>query len=107
ESVLLDRLDEHFHAGQADRSQPLREAHTHIGADATGATVGDPPLRVDRAEVAAGGDVARPQIELDAERLQHAAADLESDRIVPEQAEVSRAAARRGAGRDGAEPAGG
>ena len=103
--MLLDGLDEDLDARQADRAQPLGESHADLGADAARAPVGDAALRVDGAEVAARGDVARPQVELNAERLQHAAADLEANRIVAEEAEVPRPAARRDAGRDVAEQA--
>ena len=51
-------------------------------------------LAVHRAEVAARGHVAPAQVELDAQRLEHAAADLVLERIVAEQTEVARARSR-------------
>ena len=52
------------------------------------------PARVERAEVAADGHVVRLQLEADARRLEHAAADQVLERIVAEQAQVPRPAAR-------------
>src|SRR5262249_1489722 len=83
----------------------LAELNAHVGGDAPGAAVRDPSGAVDRAEVAAGGDVARAKIELDAERFEHAASDLEAHGVVTEQAQVTGAAARRDAGPDVAKQA--
>ena len=74
EAVLLHRLDEHLHAVEADRAQPLDQANADLGADAPGAPVGDVAARVHGAEVAARGDVARLELEVDAEGLEHAPA---------------------------------
>ena len=59
------------------------------------------PSRVDGAEVAARGDVARLQVEVDAERLEHAAPDGVPLGVVAEEREVSGAAAGRHAVGDG------
>ena len=98
EPVLPDRLDEQLDAVQADRSQLVHETPAHVGADPAGAPVGDRAVRPERAEVAADRDVVRAQIEVDPERLEHAAADAVPQRIVAEQAEVPRPAAGRDAG---------
>ena len=99
EAVFLDGLDEDVDAGQTDRAQSLGEPHGHFGGDAPRSPVGDAALRVDAAEVAARGDVAGAQVELDAERFEDAATDLKAQRIVAEQTQVSGAAAGCDAGR--------
>src|SRR5581483_9052321 len=60
-----------------------------------------PPLRVDGAEVAARGDVRRLEVEVDAQRLEHAAPNGVAHRVVPEERQVPGPAARRHAGGDG------
>jgi hypothetical protein len=55
-------------------------------------------LSVERAEVAADGDVAWPNLEVDPERFQDSATDVELERIIAEQPEVPRSAARCDAG---------
>ena len=72
-----------------------------FGFDATGAAVGDDAFCVERAEIGAGGDVAGLKFEAQAEGFNDAASDLIFQRVVAEQAEVARAAARGDAGRDG------
>ena len=52
------------------------------------------------AEVAADGDVLSPDLKVDAERLQDAAADAVFERVVAEQAQVPGPAARRDARQD-------
>src|SRR5206468_3984398 len=108
EAVLLYRLDEHLDAGQLDPPEALGELQVDVGRETAGAPVGDAARGVDRAEVAARGEVAGAQVELDPERLEDAAADLIVQGIVAEEPEVAGAASRRDAGRDVTnEPAGG
>src|SRR5439155_16866526 len=105
EAMLFHRLDEELDAGQPDVTQPIGEPDADLGRDASRAPIGDQSLAVDRAEVAARRDVAGAERELDSERLEHAAADLEHHRVVAEEPEVPRATAGRDAGRDVAEQA--
>ena len=67
---------------------------------ATGAAVGDGPVGGERAQVAAGGDVARSQLEVEPGRAQCAAAQLEALGVVAEEAEVTGPRAGRDAGTD-------
>ena len=83
----------------------LRELDAALGGDAPGAAIGDPAAAVDGAEVAAGGQVVRPQVEIDAQRLQHAAPHRVGERVVAEQAEVAGPAAGGDSGRDVAQGA--
>src|SRR5581483_9473557 len=55
----------------------------------------------DGAEVAARGDVRRLEVEVDAQRLEHAAPDGVAHRVVAEERQVPGPAARRHAGGDG------
>jgi hypothetical protein len=98
--MLLHGLDEDLGPRQPDAPQPVDELHGRLGADPSRAAVGDEALRVDGAEVTPRGDIARAQVELDAEGLEHAAADLVLERVVAEEAEVPRPAARGDARRD-------
>ena len=100
EAMLLHGLDEHLDPGQTDRAQPLRQAHAEVRRDPAGPAVFDAARAIHRAEVPARGDVARAQVELDAERLQDAPPDLEAKRIVAEEPEVPGAATRGNPGRD-------
>src|SRR6266404_5981830 len=73
----------------------------HGGLDASGAAVGNDAFRVQRTEVGACGYVAGPQIDTQSKRLDYTASDLKFDRVIAEQREMARAAARRDARRDG------
>src|SRR5262249_45308585 len=84
------------------------EAQVELRGDPARAPVGDTARAVHGAEVAAGRDVPRAQLELDAERLEHAAAHLILERIVAEETEMAGAAAGSDPGRNMAdETAGG
>ena len=61
--MLLDRLDEDLDAGYRDLSQLDRQRRALFGGYPTRPTVGDVPLGVQRAEVAADGHVVGPQLE--------------------------------------------
>ena len=69
EAMLAHRLDEDLDAGDLDRLQLLAHGDAAFGGRPAGAAVGDLALGVDGAEVAADGDVARADLEVDAERL--------------------------------------
>src|SRR6516164_5537210 len=87
--MLLHRLDEHLDARELDPAQALGELQVDLGREASGAPVRDTAGSVHGAEVAARGDVARAQVEFDAERLQHAPPDLIVERIVAEEPEMA------------------
>ena len=93
--------------GTADASQAIHERGAPLRGDPAGPPVGDPAGRVEGAEVPARRDVARPEVEVDAQGLQDAAPDRVAERLVAEQAEVPRAAPRGDAGADVAEQAAG
>src|SRR6516164_3265032 len=106
--MLLHRLDEHLDARELDPAQALGELQVDLGREASGAPVRDTAGSVHGAEVAARGDVARAQVEFDAERLQHAPPDLIVERIVAEEPEMAGPAPRRDSRRNVADqPAGG
>jgi hypothetical protein len=65
-----------------------------------GAAVGDGPVGGERAQVAAGGDVARSQLEVEPGRAQRAAAQLEAFGVVAEEPEVTGPRAGCDAGTD-------
>ncbi len=67
---------------------------------AAGAAVGDRPVGGERAQVAAGGDVARSQLEVEPGRAQRAAAQLEALGVVAEEPEMAGPRTRRDAGPD-------
>ena len=98
--MLADRLHKDFDAGNLDRLHLLAHLDAAFGAGPAGAAIGDEPLVVDGAEVASDGDIARADLEVDAERFQDAAADLVFERVIAEQAEMARAAAGGDAGED-------
>jgi hypothetical protein len=97
-AVFLDRLDEGLDAWQLDVAQQRHQLLVELGSDAAGAPVGDQSPLVHRAKVAPGGHVLRLEVKADAQRLQHAAADVESQRVVAKEGQVGRATARRDAG---------
>ena len=96
EAVLLDRLHERLHAGDLHGLEFFHDREALLRGDPAGAAIGDLAGGVEGAEVAAGGDVVGPEFEADAGGLEGAAADLELEGVVAEQAEVPGA----GAGRD-------
>ena len=61
-----------------------------LGRDAAGAAVGDDALGVERGEIGAGADIAGLEFHAQAERFDDAAADLEFERVVAEQARGGR-----------------
>ena len=68
--------------------------------DAARAPVGDDATGSEGGEIAAGGHIARLELEVEARRRERAAAELELLRVVAEEAEVARSRARRDAGAD-------
>ena len=99
EAILLHRLDEDLDPRQLDPPEPFGQLQVDLGREPSRAPVDDLSGGVDRAEVPARGDVARAQVELDAERLEDTAPDLVLERIVAEQPEMAGAASRRDPGR--------
>src|SRR5262245_65689079 len=59
-----------------------------VVGEPAGAAVGDGAVGGERAQVAAGRDVARPQLEVEAGRAERAATELEPFGVVPEETEV-------------------
>src|SRR5213593_1865320 len=100
ETVILPGLDEHLDAGKPDAPKALGQTHAHLGRDPARTPVGDAARPIHGAEVSARGDVARARVELDAQRLEDAAANLVPERIVAEEPEVSGAAAGSDSRRD-------
>ena len=74
-------------------------------SNATGTPIRDDALVVQGAEVGASGDVARTQFEAQSKGLNDTATDLKLQRVVAEEGEVARAAARRDTGKHGDHPA--
>ena len=107
EPVPLPGLDDHFR--RADFFHLLRQHRAqflaHLRLNPSRATVRHNPLRVQRAEVRARRHVTRPQLQTQAQGFNHAAAHLELERIVTEQSQMSRPAARRDARRQRQHPA--
>ena len=101
ETMFADRFDEDLHAGNADGLQFSAHGHAAFRGRPAGSAIGDLAGLVDRAEVAPDGDVAWPNLKVDAQRFQNAPADAIFERIVAEQPEMSGAAARRDARQDG------
>ena len=88
----------------------LLDQAAHTGtpwAEPARPAIGDATLGVHRAEVPARRDVAGPEVEVDPQRLQHAPPHRVVERIVAEEAEVPRPAARRDSGPDVADQAAG
>ena len=107
ETVLTHRLDEDLSARDLDPPQLAHDLGVAFGCDAPGAAVSDAALLIDSTEVAARRHVGWFEREIDPRGLKHPTADVEDKRIVAEEREVSRAAARRDPGRDGnCQPAG-
>ncbi len=103
--MLFDRLDEHFDARNLDLPQAHGQRSALVAVDAAGATIGDVPLGVERAEVGADRHVVGPEFETNAGRFQGATADHILQRIVAEQAQMPRPAAGRDARLDRNAPA--
>ena len=104
-AMLFHRLDKDLDAGNRDLAELDRQRGTLFGGDAPGTAVGDVARCVERAEVAADGDIAFLKFETDAGRLQRPATDQILERIVAEQPQVPGPAARADAGLDRDAPA--
>src|SRR6266850_5553462 len=76
-----------------------------LGLNSSGASIDDDPLGVQGAKICPRRDIARLQLQAQAERLDHAASHLKLDWIVAEQCEMAGAASRRNPGGDGNHPA--
>ena len=100
ETVLFNRFDEDFDAGDRNRLQELNDFGAFFRRNTTGATVGNEAVLVDRAEIATNANVVRTDRERNARRFENAATNLEDERIVTEEPEVSGTAAGRNAGQD-------
>ncbi len=100
EAITLARLDLALHAVDLDVLEQFDPLLAFFGRDASGAAVGDVAVGVDGAEVAAHRHVAAAHVQADANRFEHAAPDVVDQRVVAEQREVRRTAARGDAARD-------
>src|SRR5687768_7150878 len=80
------------------------EILTDIRFDAACAAIGDDAVVVQSAEIRASCDVASLEVNTEAERFNHTAADLKFKRIVSEESKVSWTASRGDAGRHGGHP---
>ena len=92
--MLLHRFDEHPYPWERDPRELRAQRRRLLAGDAPRAPVGDPPFAIHSAEVAARRHVLRLQVEVDAQRFEHAAADAIPDRVIPEQRQMPRPAAR-------------
>ena len=97
EAVVLDRVHGCLHARHVDGVEHLDQRHALLRRDATRAPVDDHAVPIDGAEVAPRRHLAGRDGDADAQRLQHAPADEVLHRVVAEEAEVARPAARRDA----------
>ena len=105
--VLTLVPEEDLHAWHVHRVlEPLDDGLRLGVGDAPGAPVGDRAVGRQRGEVAAGGDVAGLELEVEAGGRQRAATELELLGVVAEQAEVAGARPGRDARPDGLEEAG-
>src|SRR5262249_40934723 len=71
EAVLPHRLDKDLDAGDLDGLHLLAHGDAAFGAGPAGTAIGDESLVVDGAEIAPDGDVAWPDLEVDAEGLEY------------------------------------
>ena len=93
--------EEHLDAGHRDSGLELVDDDLRFRIrDATGATVGERAVGAEGGEVAAGGDVADPELEVETGGGERAAPELELLGVVAEQAQVSGTRAWRDAGTD-------
>ena len=100
-AVLALVTEEHLDAGDRHAGLQLVDDDLRFGiGDAPGAAVGDGAVGVEGGEVAAGGDVAGAQLEVEAGGGERAAPELELLGVVAEQAEVAGARAGGDAGAD-------
>ena len=96
EHPVLGLVDEQ-HLDARDRHALGEQAHHLEGlevGDAPGPAVGDDALLVDGGQVAAGGDVARVQVDVEAGGRQRPPAQVVVERVVAEQRQVGRARIR-------------
>ena len=89
-----------LHTGQLDILQHGDPLGTFFGGDAPGAPVGNQAIGVNRAEIAAHRHIAGADLQANAGRFQYTAPNLVYQRVVTEQRQVSRTAARRNPARD-------
>ncbi len=81
--------------------EPTDDLQRLVVGQAPGPAVGDAALGVEGGQVAAGGDVAGSDLDLQAGRRQRPPAQLELDRVVAEEGHVGGPGSGRDAGADG------
>src|SRR5256885_9365562 len=100
--MTFARFDDHLSV--ANFFDPFREQRAELFADGsvdpTGAAICDDTLRVERAKVCAGSNVAGLEIDAEPERLDHSATDFKFEWIVAEEPKMSGTAARSDARRN-------
>ena len=100
--------EEHLDAGHGHAGLELVDHGQRLGVgDAPGAPVGERAVGAEGGEVAAGGDVAGAQLEVESRGRQRAASELELLGVVAEEPEVTGSRAGGDAGPDRLEHAGG
>ena len=100
-AVLALVTEEHLDAGHRHPGLELVDDDARLGVgDATGAAVGERAVGAEGGEVAAGGDVADAQLEVETGGGERAAPELELLGVVAEQAEVPGTRAGRDARTD-------
>src|SRR5258706_7851930 len=107
ETMSLAWLDDDFRV--ADLFDFLREQCAEIFADLRvdppGAAVGDDPLAVQRAKICPRRDIVGLEVDPETERFDHPATNLEFERIITEETEMTRSASGSHSGRDWNHPA--
>ena len=98
--MLFDRLDKNLHAGNADLTKRNGKWSTLVAADPTGSPIRDTVLIVDCAKIASYRHVPRLEFKPDSGRLQGPATNQIPQRIVSEEAQVTRSTSRSYAGLD-------
>ncbi len=82
ESILTHQLHADGDAVDADGTKSLSQADAGLRRDTTGATINETALRIDRAEIAASGDIVGSKFKVYTGGLQNPAADVDAKRII-------------------------
>ena len=92
ETVLAHRLDKHLHAGDFDLLKLLAHGHAALGRGPARPAIADESFANSMVQSPPHGNIARPYLEINAQRFENTPADSIFQRVVAEQPKVSWAA---------------
>src|SRR5438552_1380054 len=93
-TIMLHRLNSQFNTGDGNLLEQLDALFAFFGGNTSRATIRNFAVRIYSTEITANGDITRLDFKTDSGGFQHAASDFVLNRLVTEQTQMSRPAAR-------------